>query len=1005
MAHVVRRHIFVLAMLVASPSLVFAQASIAGVAKDTSGAVLPGVSVEASSPALIEKTRAAVTDADGQYKIVDLRPGTYAVTFTLPGFATVRREGIELTGAFTASVNADMRVGALEETVTVTGQSPVVDLQSTNQERSLGAEVIDNIPSSRTHFSVGALVPSVQSNNTSDVGGTNAIAHVFLTAHGGRTTDQRVTLDGLSTNNAEGASQFSGYLINMGSTQELTIDYAAGSADQPTGGVRLNVIPREGGNRFAGTFFATGMGGSALQATNFDAELEQAGLPAPQAIKKLWDVNPSFGGPVFKDKLWFYVSGRTNGQDIYGGGFENLNAGNPNSFAYAPDTSKPTFNHAVQKSLNGRATLQATPRNKFNMFYDEQSRCWCPRNLSPLQSPEAVGNNQYPYSRLASITWSSPITNRILVEGGLQYHPERWGYPDHPEYGNLVGIVDQANMRQYRGQTFTNANGLYPQAYNGVVQGRVNVSYVTGTHAFKVGFTNQHATRQLDVQDNPLPLSYRFNNGVPNQITQRSTPFEIGERIKADLGIYAQDKWTIDRLTLNLGVRFDYFNTYFPDQYLGPSMYTPNRNITFRKTPWVNWKDITPRMGLAYDLFGNGKTAAKVTLNKYMNAFGLQGSFGGGSNPINLTSNTVTRPWNDTTFGAGDPRSGNFQPDCDLVNPLLNGECGQISDLNFGNPRASAAVDPDVLRGWGKRGNNWEFSTGIQHELFARTSMDVSYYRRSYGNFITVDNRATTTADYKAYTVTAPSDPRLPNGGGYTVSGLYDLDPTKNAQIDNYFTFSDNYGKGTEIWNGLDLSVNTRLQHGLLLQAGLSTGRTRTDFCEVVAKAPEAITGNTASSATAPVSILTANQTTYCAQNTGYLTQYKGYGSYLIPKIDVQTSVTFQSLPGPALLANYVATNGVISPSLGRNLSGGVLNATVNLVAPGSMYGKRINNVDLRLAKILRAGRTKTMVSLDAYNLFNINTITTYNNAFASWQAPVAIQQARFAKFSVQFDF
>jgi len=998
MRGLVRKLWIALFCVVVLPATAFAQASISGVVKDTSGAVLPGVTVEAASPVLIEKTRTVVTDGSGQYKIVDLRPGSYAVSFTLTGFSTVKREGLALTGSFNATVNAEMRLGALEETVTVTGESPVVDIQNTTQQRVLDKDVIDAIPSSRTHFSVGALVPSVQSNNAADVGGSNAIAHVFLTAHGGRTTDQRITLDGLSTNNAEGASQYSGYLINMGSTQELTVDFAAGAAEQATGGVRLNVIPREGGNAFKGTFFATGMGGNSLQSSNFTEDLRKAGLQAPQAIKKIWDVNPSFGGPVMRDKLWFFASGRTNGEDIYGGGFANVNAGKADAWTYVADTSKPTFNHAVQKSLNVRFTWQATEKNKFNFFVDNQTRCWCPRNLSPLQSPEAVQNNQYPYARLFSGTWSSPRTSRVLLEAGLQYHPERWGYPRHDEYGTLIGVVEQSTGRQYRGQTSTNSNGLFPQAYNGVVNGRMTMSYVTGSHAFKVGVTDQHATRELDVQDNNWNLSYRFNNGIPNQLTQRSTPFTIAETIKADIGIFAQDKWTFGKATANLGVRFDYFNDYFPEQHLGPSQYTPTRDIRFPETPWVHWKDITPRMGLVYDLFGNGKTAAKITLNKYMNAYGLQGTFGDGSNPINLSSNTVTRGWNDI--------NGNFTPDCDLVNPLANGECGVISNLNFGQQLPSATVDPKLLNGWGVRGYNWEFSTGVQHELLPRVSVDVGYFRRWYGNFVVVDNLATTAADYTPFSIVAPKDSRLPGGGGNTISGLYDLNPSKVGQVSNYFTSAETYGKQTERWNGVDLAVNTRLQSGVMLQAGVSTGRTVTDVCDVLATAPEAITGLPAQTATAQIAVAsTPVSGPYCHQNSGFTTQFKGFGSYTVPKIDVQASATFQSLPGPMLAANYVASNAVVAPSLGRPLSGGAANATINLVAPGDLYGDRVNQLDLRLAKILAYGRTRTSVSVDVYNLTNANPITNYNQSFASWLRPIGILQSRFAKFSVQLDF
>jgi len=275
-----------LLVVVLLPAAAFAQAAITGVVRDASGAVLPGVTVEAASSVLIEKVRAVLSDSTGQYRIVDLRPGTYAVTFTLPGFTTVRRDGIELTGDCVASVNADLRLGSLEETVTVSGESPIVDIQSTTHERVLGREAIEAIPTSNTHFSVATLIPAMQSSNTADVGGTNAISLVALTAHGGRNTDMRVLLDGLSTNNTEGAGQFSGYLPNMGSTQEVSVDFAAGLAEQGTGGVFLHVVPRDGGNKFSFSFFATGAT-EGMEADNLTQDLKDRKFTTTTNYKKI----------------------------------------------------------------------------------------------------------------------------------------------------------------------------------------------------------------------------------------------------------------------------------------------------------------------------------------------------------------------------------------------------------------------------------------------------------------------------------------------------------------------------------------------------------------------------------------------------------------------------------------------------------------------------------------------------------------------------------------------
>lgn len=1003
-----RRVLMVIAGVVLLPSAVFAQASITGVVRDASGGVLPGVTVEAASPALIEKVRTVISDGSGQYRVIDLRPGVYAVTFTLPGFGSVRREGIELSGSFTATVNVELRVGGVEETLTVTGESPIVDVQSAQQQQVLKKEIIDNIPSSRTHFSLAALIPAMSTSNSGDVGGTNAINLTFLTAHGGRTYDQRVMIDGLSTQNVEGAGQYSGYLPNTGSTQEIAIDYAGGGAEMPTGGVRVNIIPRDGGNTFQGNLFASGMGGSQMQGSNYDDDLKNRGLATPTEIRKLWDINVGFGGPIVRDKAWFYGSYRWNGENVYAGGFFNKNAGDPTKWLYEADTSRRTENWHEQKSYLSRVTWQVNDKNKLSVFWDFQYRCLCFSNINSTTSPEAGGDSQYPVAHFGTVVWTSPVTNRLLFEAGASIHPESWRNMSNTwpagegSLNHLIGITDQSNGRTYRGRV-----APYAEFFSTVVNVRAAASYVTGSHALKMGFSSTTGKRERGEYMNPEGVFYRFNAGTPNQITQRNKPDVVKEDLM-ELGLYAQDRWTIGRLTANLGVRLDVETINFPEQHLGPTVFFPNRDIPLPAQDWVSWKDITPRLGAVYDLFGNGKTAVKASLNKYVQAFGAQGLFGDGSNPINLMSNTVTRSWNDA--------NRNYVPDCDLRSPTANGECGAMSDRNFGNRTNTLNVDPDILRGWGKRGSQWEFSAGVQHQLFSGVSTDVAYFRRIYGNFIAIDNRATTLVDYDKYTITAPSDPRLPGGGGYAIGPLYDLNPAKVGVVDDYVTFASNYGDQVEYWHGLDIGVNTRFPNGMLLQGGLSTGRTVTDNCDIVAKSPEIASGLAVASGTATVprptgqavpfgSATGSGALPYCHVATNFLTQVKGLGSYNIPRIDVQTSLSFQSNPGPVLYANYVATNAVISPSLGRPLSANATNATVNLIPPGSMYGDRVNQVDLRVSKILRFGRARTALSMDLYNLLNVNPVNVYNVNYASWLTPQRILQARFAKFSVQVDF
>ena len=215
------------------PSMSHAQASIAGQVRDSSGAVLPGVTVEAASPALIEKTRSVTTDAAGQFRIVDLRPGTYGVTFTLAGFTTVKREGIELAGSFSAPLDVELKVGSVTETMTVSGESPLVDVQNVIQQRVLDHEVIDAIPTGKYHYNLAVLTPGVvldaaNGRLSQDVGGSVGDIQNRVSIHGGRPTDMRVTMDGLAMSSGDGAGEVSGLVPNMASTQEVALNLSAG---------------------------------------------------------------------------------------------------------------------------------------------------------------------------------------------------------------------------------------------------------------------------------------------------------------------------------------------------------------------------------------------------------------------------------------------------------------------------------------------------------------------------------------------------------------------------------------------------------------------------------------------------------------------------------------------------------------------------------------------------------------------------------------------------------
>jgi hypothetical protein len=290
----------------------------------------------------------------------------------------------------------------------------------------------------------------------------------------------------------------------------------------------------------------------------------------------------------------------------------------------------------------------------------------------------------------------------------------------------------------------------------------------------------------------------------------------------------------------------------------------------------------------------------------------------------------------------------------------------------------------------------------VTHEVLPRVSLEVGYFRRIYGNFTVVDNRAVTAADYTPFSVTVPADSRLPASGS-VIGGYYDVVPSKFGLQDNLTTLAKKYGKQTEHWNGVDINLNARTPNGILIQAGVSTGRTHTNNCEVVAQVPEALFGAT--------SFLVANagswlSSEWCDIQQPFLTQVRGMGAYTIPKVDVQVSATLQSKPGGQLAANNNVPSAVVALTLGRPLSGAAANATVNMVEPGRLYGDRINQLDFRIAKIMKFGRTRTQIGMDVYNLTNSSAIQTYNQTYgARYLTPTLVLPARFAKLSAQFDF
>jgi hypothetical protein len=999
--------VFVASITLGLVSVATAQTStagaIAGIVRDTSGGVLPGVTVEAASPALIEKVRSVISDSQGNYKIVDLRPGTYTVSFTLPGFSVVKRDGIELTSGFTANVNADMTVGSLEETITVSGATPVVDIQNTRQQTVLSRDLIDTLPTDRSiqGFAALTLGANVGSGNQ-DVGGTQGDSGGTFGVHGSRGADQQITQGGMLTSTSSSTGGSGGYnRPNQNMVQEMTIETGGVSAEAQTGGVQINVIPKEGGNKLSFSISASGSHPS-LQSQNLTDKIKATGLTSTPDLKELYDYGGSVGGPFLVDRVWGYIAYRKWGTQSYQpGNYYNATQGTyiggPNSgvVAYTPDLSRPAYSSTGNQDLSGRITWQVNSKDKLAFFQGAQQI----HNMKPGAAgtaPEAAIWGTYSPSMTTQALWTRPHTSRLLFEGGVTFLFQGAYSKRMPGVRETdIPIVELSTGLRYGASGPNNVGANYScncKHWNPLTE-RFAVSYITGSHVFKVGINIQQGWARDSTTFNTPSVGYSFRNGVPQSILEMVN--QTGDsRVKADAGFFVQDQWTLKRLTLNMGARLNYFNAFVPAAHIGKQLFVTEEWDAPAVYNVPNYTDFDPRFGLAYDLFGNGKTAIKASMGRYV-ALQSTKTITIPSAPLRTMAQTANRTWGDA--------DRDYIPDCDLSNPFQNGECGQVDQLNIGKQIPSTIYADDVKTGFGNRAYSWQGSVSLTQQLRQGMALNVGYFRTSYGNFSVTANQAVSPADFDSYCVTAPTDSRLGDTSGQRICGLYDVKPASFGRVTNVVTQASNFGKQTEVYSGFDISLNSRFGQGGLLQGGVSTGTTVTDNCDIVQNHPEI--GFTAVGGGAGAR--TGSDFCRAVQPMAGQTQYKFAGNYPLPWLGLQFSATYQNLPGAPIAATLAYTNAQIAPSLGRNLSAGAnSNVTIALMKPYSSFQDRVSQFDVRVIKNLRFSGGRVQLQLDAYNLFNSATVLTQRVAYGSaWLQPQTIMSGRVVKFGIQSDF
>ena len=1013
--------------LIALPQLAGAQTSgtIAGVVKDASGAVLPGATVEAASPALIEKVRVSVTDGQGNYKIIDLRPGVYTVTVTMPGFGTYKREGLDLSAGVTANVAAELKVGSLEETVTVTGATPIVDVQSARTQNVMKSETLDSLPSGSRNlmaFAAMTLGAMPSSGGRNDVGGDKGEQATGIILHGGRGDDGRVNWDGMSTNVffGGGGGQQRTYYFNTIAVQEVVVDTAGATADTETGGANINMVPREGGNSIK-VYSNLAFTNESLSAESVPKSVSDRGFAAQSSLRKIWDYGVGVGGPIKQDKAWFYTTYRNWGAQNFGNVKEDAD---PNPLVYTPGPNR-AFANTYFADESFRVTWQVNQKHKINQEFHLQYGCSCDLGIGggQLATSEAATDFNYGPQILNQTTWNWTASNKLLVQAGASFLRQEVNFMNVGTRNKFTGkgtnvfpgagtyaITELATGFSYAALPggFT-SYGVDDNSNN--FNQKVSVNYITGSHAMKFGLqTVQGKYDIFGMQGGVEQVNFRVLNGVPVGLRLFAGPFQSLMDLRGQ-GLFAQDQWTINKLTLNIGARYDKFVGSTPAQTIPAGTFRPAFSVTEQKS-LPSFKDVTYRTAAAYDLFGNGKTAIKAGFGKYLMGQGGALAQQGFSKSFGIAGDT-DRSWSDT--------NGNFLPDCVLTNASANGECGANVNPVFGQTLSFAALDPNWSEGWGKREYNYQWNVQLQQELRPGIGLAAGYFHTQWGNMSVTRNTRVTADDFTSYCVTAPAQTLGPTSG-QPVCGFYDPTPASLAkgtffQIEQAGKY-DSLGTPQDYFNGVDIGINARWGKGALVNGGVSVGRQVVDYCYVNSR-PDLNPQGFPSGSPLPGASRYPRNSDFCKVTSnwwdGVGSQIKLQAIYPLPG-DINLSASYKQLPGIGISGNYVLTNAAVTGILGRPaIAGGTVTHSVVPTGSGnnnagggtsSVFDKRLNQLDVRLSKNVKLGKGKIQGIFDIYNIGNARTPqSSVSTIGPAYQRIISTLGGRLFKFGATVDF
>ena len=981
---------------------------------------MAGVKVEAASEALIERSRTVTTNGEGRYAIVDVRPGSYTVTFTMDGFSTVKQQ-VEVPANVTVPVDADMKPGSVGQTVEVQALVATVDIENVAHPQVLTRSDMDALPTARNPQSMGSYTPGVHLNQP-DVGGFQQIEQTYMISHGQPSSHDTYLLDGMMINTTQADGQIQIYVDNA-LVQEVTYQTTNIPLEVTGGGVYVNMIPRDGGNTLHGNLFLSYVP-SSFVGSNVDAALKARGLSGASAVNRIEDFDGSLGGPIKRDKLWFLLSGRKQLTFVQAA----------NSFYL---DGSPGIERSYIYSGALRLTYQINSKNKFAAMW---TRDWKTKENDVVTGGQVTDVNPLVSSleRMPKMyyilqgRWTGTLTPKLVLQAGatltkldynINYHAGIQQVPFTPSWFAGAQELDQTkNARSIAGAVNTFAK------YDRYLW-NASASYVTGSHQAKFGIQDTFGIAQLNNIANGDAI-YNYTNGVPLSITAYNTPTYSAPRLNHDLGIFAQDTWHFKRLSVTAGLRFEYLAAQVDEEsapagrFVGPRHF-PQVDCTTIKglTCFKNW---VPRLGFIYDVFGDHKTAVKFGFAKFNSpsATGYLNNF----NSMFTKSETIQWLNRPTTACQSHDPTGCFPQG----NGFGNGDVGPNPNPRFGLLN-SMSLDPNFHRDY-----QLGYNIGLQRQLTRSSSLNFMWLHGGEYQQVYVQNYAVPGSAWTPFQIFNPLD-----GTPITV---FNLQPSYFGLIPALHQSNAPQSLRRSTYNGFETSVSARTSRGTFVVFAWTIDRSIDVGCDQN-------TDPLAAAVNDPNSLRFCDWSGSTYQDLGKITgipyrnEFKVQGNVPL-KWGIEANASLYS--DPTFSTNF-AVNAGATAEPGATLAGQVMGfktvnwpitptarypadctcpnpgalvdpglaqgaETIQLISPGSRLTPRLNQLDLGVRKVFHIREKFTLMGeAQFFNALNSNAVQTESYTLGTsikpylaggiGGVPTAILNPRMMRLNLQFKF